>query len=439
MSRAFISYRRKQAQTTATAVKDALEKWLGEKTVFLDLSGLTYGTRFEEEILAKIADSAVVLPIVHNGWGTERDDDGHRRIEQPDDVLRRELLRALELKKRIIPVRVDGAPALTLEMLPAGLEELAELQSFELRGGDEFPGSIERLARAIGLPPRRLPRWIHALGAVLAVAAVATVVWLVRPPAGMVRVPAGPFVSGCDGSQDTEDCGPQDRREVKELSTFYIDATEVTVGAYEECVEANQCSADGVSAYFYEELGHPKEHPDAYKLCAWPKRREALNLPMNCVTWQEAKDYCAFRDKRLPTSTEWEKAARGTDGKPYPWGDDPAILTAGTLRANVADLDSHSSFPPEWRRGSGLVPGNDGFSFSAPVDAYGAGRSPYGAYNMIGNVEELVDDHDDPNTRTVTVRGGSWNNSSPVALRAWSHGTIGASERYPFVGFRCAK
>ena len=137
---------------------------------------------------------------------------------------------------------------------------------------------------------------------------------------------------GCDTSRD-RGC-PQRERPYRQvtLDTFYIDRTEVTLAAYRACVEAGACTDHHLEGY--EPANEPM--PDVNgkprlafsreltpsPRCNWgkPGREEH---PINCVSWYYARDYCTWAGKRLPTEAEWEKAARGVDGRIYPWGDNP--------------------------------------------------------------------------------------------------------------------
>ena len=183
---------------------------------------------------------------------------------------------------------------------------------------------------------------------------------------GMVSVPAGEFTMGCQDGVDSEceeDEKPQ--RQIN-VAAFQIDKTEVTVEAYRQCVDAKRCTLPDTKrgSYNWGVSGREKH-------------------PINCVDWNQAEAFCAWAGKRLPTSAEWEKAARGTDGRVYPWGEAWDIT-----RANV-----YESY--------------DGYKDTAPVGSFPAGASPYGALDMAGNVWEWTADwYREGETRLL--RGGSW-------------------------------
>ena len=164
------------------------------------------------------------------------------------------------------------------------------------------------------------------------------------------------------------------------LDTFAIDRTEVTVGAYRKCVENGPCT-----------------EPDTGKFCNWGGE-DREEHPVNCVDWNQARTYCAWRGKRLPREAEWEKAARGTDGRKYPWSqnDEPGEQFEFTSESKCPDSS------PAWA--------NIGVTTTDSRkrrrwDKFPDGASPYGALDMIGNVWEWVWDAV-PGGRGV--RGGSW-------------------------------
>jgi formylglycine-generating enzyme required for sulfatase activity len=216
----------------------------------------------------------------------------------------------------------------------------------------------------------------------------------------MVYVPAGAFIMG---SGEVDDEQPM---HAVYLDAFYIDGTEVTNAQYRACVEAGACDAPSDTTY-YDNADYT-QHPVVY------------------VHWHQAEDYCQWAGKRLPTEAEWEKAARGTDGWTYPWGEG-------------IDCD-HAQY-------------NECGGQTVPVGSKPRGKSPYGVLDMAGNVFEWVADWYDPGYYRESakrnplgpdsgeyrvLRGGSWGNYvwlARCASRYQGHPWI----RSGLVGFRCAK
>ncbi len=229
---------------------------------------------------------------------------------------------------------------------------------------------------------------------------------------GMVVVPGGAFEMGSIVQPDE-----QPIRDV-ELPTFFIDATEVTVAAYQQCVTAKECT--------------PPDTAEPY--CNWGVAGRD-DHPVNCVAWLQAQQYCAWADgasKRLPTEAEWEKAARGTDARTYPWGNVP------TPDCNYAVMD-------EFGYGCGLLSTHE-------VGQLPLGASPYGALDMAGNVWEWTADwygaYDRAETVSPTgpamgsdrvVRGGGWSYSEPQYFRASVRHYVAQTFNDAFIGFRCVR
>ena len=180
----------------------------------------------------------------------------------------------------------------------------------------------------------------------------------------MLPVPGGTFQMGAD------DEGEQDERPRHEVDvqSFLLDVTEVTQAAYGECVKASVCRAPDSLAGSALTSGHPEEFRKA-------------DHPVSGVAWADAVKYCEFRGKRLPSEAEWERAARGDDGRRYVWGNE------------APDPQRHGVF--------GGRPTTD------RVGKFPDGKGPYGHLDLAGNVWEWVEDQYDPYAyRRETARQG---------------------------------
>jgi formylglycine-generating enzyme required for sulfatase activity len=254
-------------------------------------------------------------------------------------------------------------------------------------------------ARAGGRTPRRA---VWMLGAGLAVALLLAVIWYLRTSGGlpktiststgeMVLVPAGEFEFG-------------EKKERVGLPAFYIDKTEVTNDAY---------------GRFCRETQRPL--PEGF-------RQDQPEYPVANVTILNARDYAHAAGKRLPNAREWEKAARGDDGRAYPWGNQ-----ADPSRANVGGKDSR------------------------PVTGFPGGASPCGALQMVGNVWEFVEQLSVPGPKALeyfqrtlrpppsadepwyAIRGQSFRQSTVSPDVIWDSATVPARWKATDIGFRCVK
>ncbi|HAS17961.1 MAG TPA: hypothetical protein DCR39_08780 [Nitrospiraceae bacterium] len=220
----------------------------------------------------------------------------------------------------------------------------------------------------------------------------------------MVYVPEGEFTMGSDDWWPK--CQPEHKRSLK---GFYIDKYEVTNKRYNRFVEATR-----------------RKPPDHWVKGEIPKDR--ADHPVVFVTWNDANDFCQWEGKRLPTEPEWEKAARGTDKRTFPWGD-----KFDARKGNMPQLGKEDT---------------------TPVGSFENGKSPYGVYDLAGNVWEWTDDwfkpypgnkHPDENygEKYRVLRGGSWYDctyykcgiSAPTYNRIFFNPNTNNNN----FGFRCAK
>jgi len=238
--------------------------------------------------------------------------------------------------------------------------------------------------------------------------------------AEMVQIPGGVFTMG---SND----GPEDERPAHQLNVaaFEIDKVPVTNARFAEFLQvAGTRSVRGEKLYDFDD-------PDARihrQVNRWVADQGYETHPVVEASWPGARDYCAWRGKRLPTEAEWEKAARGTDGRKYPWG-------------STAPDRSRAQFAAR-------------FNDTAPADAFLAGASPYGVLDMAGNTWEWISSayrpypydandgrenlqsgpvratrgggHDSPAAEITTTQRGRYLSRNPLA----GHHNI---------GFRCAR
>jgi serine/threonine-protein kinase len=204
----------------------------------------------------------------------------------------------------------------------------------------------------------------------------------------LVYIPKGEFLMG---SADTDHLA-QDMEKPQHsvfLDAYWIDQTEVTNKQYRPCIEAGVCKPPLLTGSYYEDS-------------------EFDDNPAVFVSWDDAQAYCSWVGRRLPTEAEWEKAARGTDGRIYPWGDD-------------APNDDLLTF-------------NGIFDMPLKVKSHPGGVSPYGVYDMAGNVWEPVSDWFDfeyysnsPSTNPTgpesgtrhTIRGGGFRNGDQYVRSAY--------------------
>jgi len=236
----------------------------------------------------------------------------------------------------------------------------------------------------------------------------------------MIEIPAGPFIMG-------NDSGPADERPAHtvDLRAFAIDRLPVTNMQFAEFLQsAGLTGSRGERLYDHDD-------PDARihrRNNRWHADPGAEQHPVVEASWSGARAYCEWRNARLPTEAEWEKAARGSDGRRYPWGNE----APNTRRARFAA----------------------GWHDTAAVDAHPAGASPYGVLDMAGNAWEWVssayrpypyqadDGREDPTPGVVRATRGGGQDSSADEITTTQRGrnlSRNPAAGHHNIGFRCAR
>lgn len=256
----------------------------------------------------------------------------------------------------------------------------------------------------------------------------------------MVLIPVGEFQMGGDADAALAECQKlyiggtcehswyedEEPNHNVRLDAYYMDVTEVTNAQYADCVKAGLCT-------------EPRKKGSSTQSNYYGSA-EYADYPVIYVDWQQALTYCEWRGSSLPTEAQWEKAARGTDGLMYPWGN-----SFDGSKANFCDRNCSLNYANKAY--------DDGYADTAPVGTYLQGESPYSLLDMAGNVWEWVKDWYDVNYyfsaplanplgpgagEYRVVRGGAWGNVGN-GLRAAIRDRNLPSDAYNNLGFRCAR
>jgi formylglycine-generating enzyme required for sulfatase activity len=501
----FISYRRVDSEGYAGRIYDRLQTCFGVNRVFMDITNISVGENFADAINQAIGSCGVVIVVIGPRWCSVLDEMGRKRLDDPNDFVRVEVQAALDRDVLIVPVLVKGVKMPKSLDLPIDLRDLSLYQAIELRHRhfdadffdlvvmleQHFGESARQDARgSIVGSSKRFRHWRLLIFAPLIVAIVFLGFWVVSrlaktalsttvsvesalettsipadnvfsvtvtnklaaqapteipfatatpfvinsptltlPPIPtpttrdsllqkeildgfnirMVFVPQGPFKMGSDGVE-TWDIISSPSRSVS-LDMFYIDKYEVSNAQYATCVSAGVCKEPTIKR---SRTRHSYYDNPQY-----------TDYPVIYVSWHDAQMFCSWRGGRLPREAEWEKAARGTEEDNYPWGNGPVDCRHANYR------------PIEACEGD-----------TAPVSHLNAGVSPYGAYNMSGNVYEWVDDWFQPYpggdpkatkafgaTRRV-IRGGAYFEGAN-RIKVTAREGMNPDDAVSFVGFRC--
>ena len=403
MSKILISYRREDSADVTGRIYDRLIQRFGQGAVFKDVDSIPLGVDFRIYLDEQVAKCEVFLAVIGRDWMKNLGSTEKTRLDDPRDFVRIEIESALKRQISVIPVLVGGASIPAAEQLPASIQDLSYRHGIVVRIDPDFHRDMDRLieclkklpasGEVISQRPAKAKQPIGAQPLILRVEVPPH-----EAPFEMVKVAKGLFLYGEGRIRKTID------------QAYWIDKYPVTNEKYRAFIVAD---GYGNRAYWSEDGWKWKTENNIAGPGYWndPTWNHA-DHPVVGVSYYEAEAYAKWVGKRLPTEWEWEKAARGEDGREYPWG-------------NGFDKGKCNS-------------GETGVKHTTPVTQYPSGVSPYGCYDMAGNVWEWCADWYDEKGGRRVLRGGSWNMTAG-GLRVSYRDGYGADFRKKSIGFRLAQ
>jgi formylglycine-generating enzyme required for sulfatase activity len=432
MARVFISYRRDDTGGYSLLLFDRLARIFGREQILMDVDAQEPGQDCVDAIRKVVGTCDALLALIGKKWLSATDEYGRRRIDAPEDAVRLEITAALEWNIRVIPVLVHGAPMPPADELPEPLKPLALRHAVAL-SDERIDSDLQRLVAVLGRLPARtttasrdrfdpLERFAADERGLSAREKASRTSELDIPRATRllfepetVHIPAGPFLQGESNVRVT-------------LPEFWIGKYPVKVSEYHVFIQEGGYSERRYwtsAGWFWKEAAN-RTLPDDWDSPLWTGNDW---LPVIGVSWYEAYAYGQWLSARthwpyrLPTSLEWEKAARGTDGRVYPWGSDRQQAKSNIYGLGTGQTSRVGLHSPQ-------------------------GDSPYGVADMIGNVSEWCQSRwdrdpfappdDDPEGDVSRVRhGGSWASANLVRPSTRIRGGPDFTSNY--VGFRVAR
>ncbi len=355
MSKILVSYRREDSADVTGRIYDRLVQKFGQGAVFKDVDSIPFGVDFRTYLDAQVAKCEVFLAVIGRDWIKKRGSKGASRLEDPGDFVRIEVESALKRQVLVIPVLVSGASIPPAERLPASLQGLSYRNGIAVRSGHDFHQDMDRLIGQLKKLPPAAPGEVPSHNPVEAKQPIAAQSLIPRVKVlprealvDIVKVPKGPFLYGEMRVREVVD------------HDYWIDTYPVTNEKYRAFIVAD---GYGNQAYWSSEGWKWKTKNNITVPERWnDNERNKADHPVVGVSYYEAEAYAKWAGKRLPTEREWEKAARGEDGRKYPWGEEFDKSKCNSSEAEIGH--------------------------TTPVTQYLKGVSPYGCYDMAGNVWE---------------------------------------------------
>ncbi len=392
MSKIFISYRLEDSADVTGRIYDRLIKQFDREAVFKDVDSIPLGEDFRIHLDAQVAKCEVFLAVIGHDWVQNLGSTGRTRLDNPVDPVRIEIESALKRQIPVIPILVSGASIPPAEQLPACIQDLSYRNAITVRPDPDFHRDMDRLIDYLKQQIRG-PQEKRQEPASTVVEPLRT-----DTPADMVKVPKGAFLYGEERIRAVVD------------HDYWIDKYLVTNEKYRAFILAD---GYGNQAYWSIEGWKWKTKKNIKAPAYWDDIEwNKADRPVVGVSCYEAEAYAKWAGKRLPTEREWEKVARGEDGREYPWRDE-----FDKEKCNSAETD---------------------LNHTTPVTQYPNGVSPYGCYDMAGNVWEWCVDWYDEAKDSRVVRGGSWGDGLGALRVSYRLGGV-ADGRDDGLGFRLAQ
>lgn len=466
--RIFISYRRDDTEGYAGRLYDRLRQHFGSENLFMDIGTLKPGQDFVVAIEEAVSSCDVLIALIGERWLGITDEEGRRRLDNPQDFVRLEIGTALKREVWVVPMLVRGVNMPRTVDLPDDLAKLARRQALTV-DAEHFHADMDRLIETIEeaispaerelSPPRGGPKPIVWAGMGAGVVALLVGILELADVFGGSKYPV------------EEQTAPEVEITEEPASTPLPTGTSIPLGFSGNPVRTND-EWTPETQYFDDvemalvptgcfimgsEEGDSDETPVHVQCIAepfWIDVYEVTNAqygsegsfsgpdrPREGVNWFEAVAHCESRGARLPTEAEWEYAARGPDGLMYPWGNS----FDGSL-ANFCDINCTY----DWRD----MEYDDGYEKTSPVGSFRDGAAWVGAFDMSGNVWEWVNSIYEPYPYDASdgresddvkflgsarvLRDGSWGNSA-YNLRAANRDWRDPDSSDGNFGFRCAR
>jgi formylglycine-generating enzyme required for sulfatase activity len=446
----FISYRRDDSSAWAGRLYDGLSRHFVSNQIFMDVDAIEPGVDFVEAIEKSVGSCEALIAVIGKRWLISSDEEGGRRLDNPEDSVRIEIVTALKRGIRVIPVLVDGASMPRSRDLPDDLQSLARRNALEV-SHNRFRADLERL-----------------IGAVERAVEKTTTQNREREPSAAVT-PSPPVITAPSVEEKARSAlerATKDHPWVNSLGMKFVPlaGTDVLFSVWDTRVQdfetfVKSTGYDATGGMY--SLGKDGWEPRG---ATWkePGFSQGANHPVVGVSWNDAKEFCKWltkrersvgdlpedREYRLPTDEEWSAAVglknevgstpEEKSGKIqlYPWDIPqkrdkswPPPSGAGNYCGEESRIGNE---PKHWSVIKGY---NDGYPRTSPVGSFSANQ--FGLYDMGGNVWQWCEDWYDAQAQYHVLRGASWSDFDPDYLLASSRNLSTPDNRHDYVGFRC--